>query len=51
MNNIDYASLYGVQPGESDFSGAIKRSMKQIKENGIHQLNVFVKLLYKYKNL
>ena len=27
MNDIDYASLYGVKPGETDFSGAIERSL------------------------
>lgn len=26
--NINYAELYGVKPNESDFSGAIKRSLK-----------------------
>ena len=26
MENIDYASLYGVLPGETDFSGAMKRN-------------------------
>lgn len=28
MEDIDYAALYGVHPGESDFSGAIERSSK-----------------------
>ena len=28
MKDIDYAVLYGVHPGESDFSGAIERSLK-----------------------
>lgn len=26
---IDYASLYGVKPGENDFSGAIKRALNE----------------------
>ena len=26
---IDYASLYGVKPGENDFSGAIKRALHE----------------------
>lgn len=25
IDNIDYADLYGVRPGETDFSGAIER--------------------------
>ena len=29
MNDINYAELYGVKPGESDFSGAIERSLKE----------------------
>ena len=28
MKDIDYAAFYGVRPGEIDFSGAIKRSLK-----------------------
>lgn len=28
--NIDFAELYGVLPGESDFSGAIERSIKNV---------------------
>lgn len=28
MKDIDYAALYGVHPGEFDFSGAIERSLK-----------------------
>lgn len=35
MKDIDYAALYGVRPGESDFSGAIERSVK----NGIKHLD------------
>lgn len=30
MKDIDYAALYGVHPRESDFSGAIKRSLKMV---------------------
>ena len=41
MNNIDYASLYGVKPGESDFSGAIKRSLK----NDIKYLDEYIKMI------
>ena len=29
MNNIDYASMYGVKPGETDFGGAIERSLNE----------------------
>lgn len=46
--NINYAELYGIKPGESDFSGAIKR----LNGNVLH-LDKFVKELqsinkYKY---
>ena len=42
MNDIDYADLYGVKPGETDFSGAIKRSLKE----GIKHLDKnFIKIL------
>ena len=27
--DIDYASMYGVKPGETDFSGAIERSLNE----------------------
>ena len=27
--DIDYASMYGVKPGETDFGGAIKRSLNE----------------------
>ena len=33
--NINYAELYGVKPNESDFRGAIRRSLK----NGISHLS------------
>ena len=40
---INYAELYGVKPNESDFSGAIKRSLKNgavhISENFISFIN------------
>jgi len=39
MNNINYAQLYGVKQGEIDFSGAIKRCIGKIKENGLPHLN------------
>lgn len=29
INNIDYASMYGVKPGETDFGGAIERSLNE----------------------
>ena len=39
----DYAELYGVAPNESNFSGAIKRSLKKgvmhIGENFIEAIN------------
>ena len=41
MKDIDYAALYGVHPGESDFSGAIKRSLK----TGIKHLDKYVKMI------
>jgi hypothetical protein len=41
--NINYAELYGVKPNESDFSGAIKRSLKNgvihISENFVSTIN------------
>lgn len=30
---IDYGGLYGVLPGESDFSGAIKRALAKMNNN------------------
>jgi len=30
MNDVNFAKLYGVLPGESDFSGAIERSSKNV---------------------
>ena len=30
---INYGELYGVLPGETDFSGAIARSLKDGKQN------------------
>ena len=45
MNDIDYASLYGVKPEEIDFSGAIKRSLKE----GIKHLDKkTIKILYNH---
>lgn len=41
MNNIDYAALYGVHPGESDFSGAIERSLN----DGIKHLDEYIKMI------
>ena len=29
MDKIDYAELYGVYPDETDFSGAIKRTLNE----------------------
>lgn len=45
MKNIDYAAFYGVHPGESDFSGAIERSVK----NGIKHLDEYVKMIKNYE--
>lgn len=45
MNNIDYAELYGVKPGECDFSGAIERSLK---EGAKHLSEEFFKIYNKY---
>ena len=41
MKDINYASLYGVLPGESDFLGAIKRSLK----NDVKHLDEFMKMI------
>ncbi len=41
--DVNFAELYGVFSNESDFSGAIKRSLK----NGKKDLSNFVKLLNK----
>lgn len=44
---IDYASLYGVKPGEKDFSGAIKRTLnenvkvKHLGNNFINAINAY----------
>ena len=47
MENIDYGSLYGVRPGERDFSGAIKRSLN----NGIKHINTnFIRMYEKFHN-
>lgn len=43
MKDIDYADLYSVRPGETDFSGAIERSLK----NGIKHLDEYVKMIKK----
>ena len=40
---INYAELYGVADNESDFSGAIKRSLK----NDIKHLDEFLKMIKK----
>ena len=34
--DINFAELYGVLPGETDFSGAIERSLKDIESNKIN---------------
>ena len=41
MKNIDYAVLYGVHSRESDFSDAIKRSLK----TGIKNLDEYIKMI------
>lgn len=40
---INYAELYGVADNESDFSGAIKRSLK----NDVKHLDKFLKMIKK----
>lgn len=45
MNDINYAELYGVKPGERDFSRAIKRSLKK---NIQHLDKKFIKFLNKH---
>ena len=42
---INYAELYGVKPEESDFSKAIKRSIKE----GPKHLDKFIKMIYANK--
>ena len=45
--NINYAELYGVKRNESDFSGAIKRSLK----NGVVHINGnFISVINGIKN-
>lgn len=45
MNDINYASLYGVKPGETDFCGAIQRSLNK----GIKHLDKkIIKILSKH---
>lgn len=46
MDNIDYAGLYGVYPGETDFYGAIKRSLNKSVQ---HISNDFVNTINKMK--
>lgn len=47
MEKIDYGSLYGVRPGEKDFSGAIQRSLN----DGIKHINInFIKVYEKFRN-
>jgi len=45
MKDINYAALYGVHPGESNFSGAIKRSLK----NGIKHFDEYIKMIKNYE--
>jgi len=45
MVMIDYAALYGVKPGECDFSGAIERSLK---EGPKHLNKDFLKIFNEY---
>lgn len=47
MKDIDYAAFYGVYPGESDFSGAIERSVK----NGIKHLDEYSEYVKMIKKL
>ena len=35
--DIDYAELYGVKPGETDFSGAIERALDVTEQNYISE--------------
>lgn len=48
MINIDYASLWGVEPGERDFSGAIQRLRDQ--DCCPKHLDNYVKLFKTYIN-
>ena len=41
MKDIDYAALYEVHPEESDFLGAIKRSLK----TDIKHLDEYIKMI------
>jgi hypothetical protein len=47
MKDIDYAALYGVKPGESDFSGAIERSLKNGIKHIDNHLDEYVKMIKK----
>ena len=44
IKNIDFAALYGVKEGESDFFGAVRRSINQIKEDGLPHLDKFIEI-------
>lgn len=49
---IDYASLYGVNPGENNFSGAIKRALNEnvkVKHLGNNFINAYKCLRYHIK--
>ena len=46
-NIIDFAKLYGVRPGETDFSGAIKRTLETGPK---HLSNEFIKLMLDKKH-
>ena len=50
IENIDFAALYGVEEGESDFFGAVRRSIKQIKEDGLPHLDKFMEMFEKELN-
>lgn len=44
---IDFAELYGVRPGETDFSGAVERTLETGPK---HLSNEFIKLMLDKKN-
>ena len=46
---INYAELYGVKPGELDFSGAMHRTIEKLKRDVVPHLDGFIKELQIYR--
>lgn len=49
--NINYGELYGVSPGETDFSGAIARSLEGGKKNLSGEFLKMVSEIYEERRL